>query len=397
MPPTLFDLPLDQIDYNIVKEFIEQAHPEGPRIDYKKKIPNSEKIAKTISAFANTHGGLLIIGVKTKRIDHAEFNVPEKLVGVEIKGGLESKFTNIALSRIFPPIAPEVKVIPFKSTGTLPEEDRTVVVIRIQESFNAPHELLRQYGIYVRINDQNRLASLQAIENLISRREKYETQREVLIKSYLNELSSMFPEFTITIVPLVPPKQLIKFTTEVDSFLRKKGPRIFELLNPFQRGARFWIPEDVENKRPSRSGLVTEEGLIHYREDMKYAQQQLNWEATLIKAYNLLIYAAEIYEMFNFYDRFLIRLELRNVNGFVLVPIDWAVQEYNLEGQGDVIIERTLHLYELDETYLDNLMKSILRELCRAFKWALEENNAYKMCQEAKTRLVRKFRSSTHK
>jgi predicted HTH transcriptional regulator len=46
-------------------EYIENLlkRPEGTNLDFKLHINNSEKIAKTLVAFANTAGGIIVIGV----------------------------------------------------------------------------------------------------------------------------------------------------------------------------------------------------------------------------------------------------------------------------------------------------------------------------------------------
>ncbi|WP_026951559.1 AlbA family DNA-binding domain-containing protein [Algoriphagus mannitolivorans] len=40
---------------------------EGKHLDFKQKITSKEKIAKTLSAFSNTAGGLILIGVSDKK------------------------------------------------------------------------------------------------------------------------------------------------------------------------------------------------------------------------------------------------------------------------------------------------------------------------------------------
>ncbi|UJP64265.1 AlbA family DNA-binding domain-containing protein [Mongoliitalea daihaiensis] len=49
-------------------EFVESLlkRPEGLTLDFKLHITNSEKIAKTLVAFANTNGGIILIGVSDK-------------------------------------------------------------------------------------------------------------------------------------------------------------------------------------------------------------------------------------------------------------------------------------------------------------------------------------------
>lgn len=48
-----------------IKNLIRQK--EGKLLDFKLKITSREKIAKTISAFANSEGGMLLIGVSDKK------------------------------------------------------------------------------------------------------------------------------------------------------------------------------------------------------------------------------------------------------------------------------------------------------------------------------------------
>lgn len=61
------------VDEDFIKKLIKDR--ENLTLEFKLKITSKRKIAKTISAFANTEGGLILIGVS----DHG------KLIGVDLE------------------------------------------------------------------------------------------------------------------------------------------------------------------------------------------------------------------------------------------------------------------------------------------------------------------------
>ncbi len=67
MPPSLFTAPMEQITADDVNTFLDEELEEGPRLDYKQADPTHlipQDVVDVICAFANTYGGLLILGVK---------------------------------------------------------------------------------------------------------------------------------------------------------------------------------------------------------------------------------------------------------------------------------------------------------------------------------------------
>ncbi len=66
---SLFTKPINEIVIDDVISFCEQGTEEGVRLDYKRDFSGSNEnrqIAKVISAFANTYGGILLLGVDEK-------------------------------------------------------------------------------------------------------------------------------------------------------------------------------------------------------------------------------------------------------------------------------------------------------------------------------------------
>lgn len=111
--------------------------------DFKFEISDARKIAKSLSAFSNTEGGRLLIGVKDNG----------KIAGVRSE---EEIYMIDAAAKLY--CKPQV---PYRS-NTYQVEGRTVVEIIIPEGRHKPYYAKdndNRYKAYIRINDENILAS----------------------------------------------------------------------------------------------------------------------------------------------------------------------------------------------------------------------------------------------
>lgn len=161
------DKQLHQVGYAELITFIEERREEGVRLDYKEQW--TDKSVSTACAFANTYGGYLIYGVKeVKQANRPNQPHPDDVPGVDFSHGdpaasLRSKI----LDNTRPPFRFEVHAIPLEGST-----DRGVLVVQVEESEAAPHELLSgATRIPVRRLDTTVPASLDEIERLINRRE----------------------------------------------------------------------------------------------------------------------------------------------------------------------------------------------------------------------------------
>jgi predicted HTH transcriptional regulator len=57
---------LSELTYAEVEGLLKEANEEGTRLDYKEQW-DPAKAARVVSSFANTAGGLLVVGVKERR------------------------------------------------------------------------------------------------------------------------------------------------------------------------------------------------------------------------------------------------------------------------------------------------------------------------------------------
>lgn len=150
---------------------------EGVSLDFKKTITSYEKIARTMTSFANTRGGRLLVGVD----DSGE------ITGVRSEEEEKFMLSTAGSDYCNPPIVPEFEEIYL--------EGRTVLVADISESASKPHFALdehRKWWAYVRVNDRSVLASSILVEVLKKGRKKENillefTEREKRLMDYLHE------------------------------------------------------------------------------------------------------------------------------------------------------------------------------------------------------------------
>ena len=82
---SIFTSSLSEINIDFIRRFNDQEIPEGLRLDYKKEFIDGKKLAKIICSFANTNGGIILIGVLADKIS----NKPVAIPGIELRDGLE--------------------------------------------------------------------------------------------------------------------------------------------------------------------------------------------------------------------------------------------------------------------------------------------------------------------
>lgn len=119
------------------------AEGEHQQQDFKFEISDARKIAKTLSAFSNTEGGRLLIGVKDNG----------KIAGVR---SAEEQYMIEAAARVYcvPPVDCRMR--------TYVAEGRTVLVVTVDESSDKPIYAKDENGrklAYLRIADENILAT----------------------------------------------------------------------------------------------------------------------------------------------------------------------------------------------------------------------------------------------
>jgi hypothetical protein len=204
---SLWHKPASLIEFSDVDVFCQTMQPEGARLDYK-GVSFPKDLAKTIAAFANTLGGLIILGVEADTTFNKPIWPPKQ--GLPAEAGLSERVIQIAQDSIYPPVGIAVSnVIP---NDPLP--GHVLVVIRVNESREAPHAIDKNRKVYVYDRVENKsepyeLADMDRIQYLLARRQRLVDQRESDLRENLARgqrgmHSSICPIRWISISPVYP-------------------------------------------------------------------------------------------------------------------------------------------------------------------------------------------------
>ena len=142
--------------------YIQRLIDEGEHVhqDFKFEISDARKIAKSISAFSNTEGGRLLVGVKDNG----------KIAGVRSE---EEIYMIEAAAKMY--CTPEVNI----SNKIFKVQGKDILEVTIEESKNKPVyaiDMNNKAWAYVRIKDENILA-----DTVFLNRWKYKKQDEKVI------------------------------------------------------------------------------------------------------------------------------------------------------------------------------------------------------------------------
>ncbi|MFF9373842.1 helix-turn-helix domain-containing protein [Streptomyces griseoluteus] len=146
----IFSAPIDAVDSEMVRGFLELGLEESFTLDYKRNI---DPVAETAAAMANSYGGIILVGVDP---DPKNTNLGGELVGVapSEKDRLVSKMANQ-----YEPPGWTPDVIPVTVDG------KHLLVVRV-DHHSAPRPLVNKHQIKIRLDGSNQYADLRMIEAL---------------------------------------------------------------------------------------------------------------------------------------------------------------------------------------------------------------------------------------
>ncbi len=172
MPFDLFsgDLPsvIPSTLYEAIVDFLRTDGPrenrprEGYRLDYKSEW--GDKALKTVAAFANTFGGVVIVGVSE------DGGYPEEIVGVKERAELKTRLASAIASNLHPCPFFEIAECLLPSNESL-----KLAVIRVHEAPEVCLVTKKALGanpIYVRVEDKSDPADAGQVSVLLERKEQ---------------------------------------------------------------------------------------------------------------------------------------------------------------------------------------------------------------------------------
>ena len=202
----MFTKSLDEITFEDVDTFCREQ-PEGVRVEYKSEISTKRHIPKMVSAFANTFGGIFLIGVESEQTKN---EVIFPIQGIPNEPGFEERIQQSALEGIYPAVIPEIKII------DVPHNNNIIVIVRVDESIQAPHAIQSSTRTYIRtgsITEPYDLADMDRIAYMFKRREdSQENAKQILdrIEERVKHFCTQgLPSLTVIAQPVYPYRPVI--------------------------------------------------------------------------------------------------------------------------------------------------------------------------------------------
>jgi predicted HTH transcriptional regulator len=126
--------------------------PEGKTLEFKRDLSSPDGALRTIVAFANTAGGMLLIGVE---------DGTRAVVGIEDPLALDERLANLISDRIAPTLVPDIELLHWRG--------KNVLLVQVYPSPTRPHHLRRlgpEAGVLVRVGSTNRRADATLVEEI---------------------------------------------------------------------------------------------------------------------------------------------------------------------------------------------------------------------------------------
>lgn len=313
----MFTKSLDEITFADINTFCREQ-PEGVRVEYKRQINAKKHIPKMVSAFANTFGGIFLIGVESEQTKN---QVIFPIKGIPNVPGFEERIQQSSLEGIYPAVIPEIKIVDVSHNNNI------VVIVRVDESIQAPHAIQNSKRVYIRtgsITEPYDYADMDRIAYMFKRREdSQENAKQILDR--IEERAKRFsiqdkPSLTVIAQPVYPYRPVIT-TSE-----------IYELLERVTFPPRK-VAGGVANVRNDNIFFeLNEYGIVYHRSVLPEHQQSnvhpeligvaVNY-CDFIRTISVLIYQAKrLYEKCDYVGNIEVSARSQNVIGTKLYDPD---------------------------------------------------------------------------
>lgn len=385
----IFNTSIDQLTKGDIINFCQEKEPEGYQLDYKKELPN--KLSKSIAAFSNSRGGLILIGIE----EDPKSGVPQKWEGIPNDGKLKERVYQIAstvtpLPKVKCEVTDEletgnvfliIKILPGTSTPYYVNNDSRIYIRT--GNISKPIDLSDpKYTEYLHLGKQELIRSLQQnFKDCMFLVDKQKEKWEIIRKNKLNT------EENITSSPIGTNSADLEIVLQTDDFSKNYCKR-YELINltrecrasyfpalnlsPFVRGIKGG---DI-NYQTGGYGIevIKTDGLIYRVEDV------LQVEAPGEKLIRLTRLAHILTDVFEFCNKFYKRVAFSgNVIGHIkvkipdnltFVGINSSRFTYDIKHSESILNEYTWEI-EIDTFTLYNrdLLTEYLRDKLKEIHW----------------------------
>jgi len=397
-----FSKPIKQLEYDDIVTFCRAKLKENEVLDYKKDFPN--KLEKVLSAFANTYGGIIIIGV-----GEVDAKPEDNPVGIDYKDGLEEKLWGIIMSNINPPIFPEIQVCP-------PKNNKTFVIIQISQSVNTPHAIENNTKVYLRsgnISEPERLVNLDEFHWLQRNREESIELRQKLINRSSAKFKNLrsiadtkivYGELEISCAPVFPSKPTIDLVDLKQSIndLRvndKHGNTFPSIYNHVESAQGSLILSSFAKRTNKDLNIYTSinnfgviqriEGIAHYEQVDNVEQIYLYLSEIIMDYVDILRFYRNLKDKYSFTGDFIIELTLNKIFKTYNISIDYDKifrdESKKICSEMDYYYKRSVTSTELDDK---EQLKKLIVDFAKDIHWSLGFADMVGRCEKWVTEKV---------
>ena len=174
---SIFAKPVSDISESDLQDLLAEHAVENLRLEFKRDVPDKHGTLTKLSGFANTFGGLVVIGAEAGSDGRLQ-----SLPGVAPQASYKQTIVQWCFDGASPPIDVEVSDPISLAGGT----GRVCYVIGVGESDRGPHFLNGRKGLYVRSNEfssrfEAQLATESEFRHLLNRRQLVRERRAELV------------------------------------------------------------------------------------------------------------------------------------------------------------------------------------------------------------------------
>jgi hypothetical protein len=171
----IYTTPISKLTAADLQELVTDNAVENLRLEFKSEVPKEDQTVKKLSSFANTYGGIMVVGAEEKD------GKVTKLSGVPLEPGYKQTLANWCFTKFNPPLTAEFSEPIRLANG------RYCYVISVPESDVAPHFVNGRKGVWIRTDEfTNRFRAELANENelraLFDRRRAVRERRDLNVK-----------------------------------------------------------------------------------------------------------------------------------------------------------------------------------------------------------------------
>lgn len=385
-----FKKPFHSITYKDVVEFCKRGFPEGKHLDYKFLLPrNHEKFAKTIASFANSMGGLIVIGVEDDKNDKP----CPPFVGIPFHAKMRGTIEDIIQKNIEPVVFVDVNVCINDA------QDKMFVLVNIPQSNLTPHLVGKHKRAYIRTGQSSRPETFvhpDKLPWLLDHRQKSERLRHILydkaeshFEIYLKTLqtkNNTLPSYTLSMQTLYPTEPFIHYT-QLPTIIEKMMIENELLTNAsvnlvsVQDGAVI-ISNDKDNLSSTEFNTY---GLLMHKQVLPIGISQnkkiIHLE-TIAKNINLFLQVARFYyDQISCTNPMIFRLKIENIGAYKtqLGKTNTQILESYLR------LERNLSLTDLESNF-----SSVLLDILSEAIWSLGLRPTTREIEELKNNLFKR-------